>query len=155
MAMAGAGQVLFLIPSLIAGGMTLKPSDGPTASLLFNATTLGGTSIGVALATELVTERQMFHLGALAESAAASGSHPDRLDRVAAAFASRIGDDAVGAADTIAAVARALSREAWVLSFNDGFLLVGSLLIASGAGVLLLKSRPPLGGATNRIGGSS
>ncbi len=155
MAMAGAGQVLFLIPSLIAGGMTLKPSDGPTASLLFNATTLGGTSIGVALATELVTERQMFHLGALAESAAASGSHPDRLDRVAAAFASRIGDDAVGAADTIAAVARALSREAWVLSFNDGFLLVGSLLIASGAGVLLLKSQPPLGGATNRIGGSS
>jgi DHA2 family multidrug resistance protein len=150
MAMVGAGQVLFLVPTLVAGGMQLKPSDGPTASLLFNATTLGGTTIGVALATEVVTERQKFHLGALAESAAAYGSFSERIEGLATILASRTGDEGSGAARTIWAVAGALRREAWVLSLNDGLLLVGAILIASAAGVLLLQSQPPLGGFSTR-----
>jgi DHA2 family multidrug resistance protein len=150
MALAGAGQVLFLVPNLVAGGMRLQPADGPTASLLFNATTLGGTTIGVALANELVTERQKFHFGALAESAGAYDSYSERLESLAAVFASRSGDEAVDVARTIATVAEVLRREAWVLSFNDGFLLVGALLIVSAAGVLLLHPQPPLGGSSNQ-----
>jgi DHA2 family multidrug resistance protein len=150
MALVGAGQVLFLVPTLVAGGMQLKPTDGPTASLLFNATTLGGTAIGVALATEVVTERQKFHLGALAESAAAYGSFSERIEGLAAILASRTGDEGSGAARTIWAVAGALRREASVLSFNDGLLLVGAILIVSAAGVLLLQSQPPLGGSSTR-----
>jgi DHA2 family multidrug resistance protein len=146
MALVGAGQVLFLVPILVAGGMQLEPADGPTASLLFNATTIGGTTIGVALATEVVTERQKFHLGALAESAAAYGPHSERIEGLAAILASRTGDDEIGAARTILAVAAALRDEAWVLSFSDGLLLVGTLIIASAAGVLLLHPQPPLGG---------
>ncbi len=148
MALVGAGQVLFLVPILVAGGMQLEPADGPTASLLFNATTIGGTTIGVALATEVVTERQKFHLGALAESAAAYGPHSERIEGLAAILASRTGDDEIGAARTILAVAAALRDEAWALSFSDGLLLVGALLIASAAGVLLLHPQPPLGGTS-------
>ncbi|PSJ43470.1 MFS transporter [Allosphingosinicella deserti] len=140
MALAGAGQTLFLVPNLIAGGIQLKPADGPTASLLFNATTLGGTNIGVALATEFVTQRQRFHLGARAESAAAYGPHPEPLESFAAQLTSRIGDDAIAAVRTLATVADALRREAWVLSFEDGLLVAGGLLIVSAAGVLLLQS---------------
>lgn len=145
--LAGAGQVLFLVPNLIAGAGSLKPADGPTASLLFNATTVGGTSLGVALATELVTERQKFHFGALAESAAAYGSKLGEFEALAAGFASAAGEDSIPAARAIATLARAVQREAWVLSFNDGFLLAGALLIASAAGPLLLLRQPPLRGS--------
>lgn len=145
--LAGAGQVLFLVPNLLAGGRSLTPADGPTASLMFNATTLGGTTIGVALAAELVTERQKFHLQALAEAAAAYGARPDRLELLAGRFASAVGDDAA-ASGALAAVAGALRREALVLSFNDTFLAVAGLLFAAVAlGMLLIRPQPPLGGS--------
>lgn len=147
--LAGAGQVLFLVPNLVAGAGSLKPADGPTASLLFNATTVGGTSLGVALATELVTERQKFHFGSLAEGAAAHGSKLDRLEAWTGGFAATAGDESIAAARAIATLARAVQREAWVLSFNDAFLLVGALLIAAAAGLLLLLRQPPLGGSPN------
>lgn len=144
LALAGAGQVLFLVPNLIAGGSVLTAPDAPTASLMFNASTAGGTILGVALATELVTERQRFHFGALAESAGAYGSKLERIEALAGGLSSRSGDDAIASARAIATAAQALRDEAWVLSFNDGFQLVGVLLIASAAGLLLLRRRPPL-----------
>jgi DHA2 family multidrug resistance protein len=151
--LAGVGQVLFLVPNLVAGGKALTPADGPTASLMFNATTLGGTSLGVAMATELVTERQKFHVGALAESAAAYGSRLDRLEDLATLFALRASDDLTAASRAVAAVAGALRREAWILSFNDGFLLVALLLLASAAGLLLLPPQRPLGGGPTSSSG--
>jgi DHA2 family multidrug resistance protein len=154
-ALAGAGQVLFLVPNLVAGGSPLKPADGPTASLMFNVTTAGGTNLGIALATELVTERQKFHVAALAESAAAYGSNLDRLDALAGSLAARAGDDALAAARTIATLAGALHREAWVLAFNDGFLLVGAMLIASAAILLLFPRQPPLAGSPRTATGSA
>jgi DHA2 family multidrug resistance protein len=150
MMLGGAGQVLFLVPNLIAGGGQLTAPDGPTASLLFNATTIGGTNLGVALATELVTERHKFHLGALAESAAAYGPKLDRIEALAQGFASHVGDDSIAGARGIAILAASLRREAWVLSFNDGFLLVGAVVIAAAAGLLLVPSQPPLGGSLTR-----
>lgn len=145
--LAALGQVMFLVPTLVAGGASLKPADGPTASLMFNATTLGGTSVGVALATELVTERQKFHFGALAEGAAAFSQKPDALDALAERFASRLGDDPMTAAQSLATLGDALRREAWVLSFNDAFLLAGALLLIAALGALLLHRQPPLGGS--------
>lgn len=54
LALTGAAQIMFLVPNLIAGAGPLKPADGPTASLVFNALTIGGTTLGVALATEAI-----------------------------------------------------------------------------------------------------
>jgi DHA2 family multidrug resistance protein len=145
--LAALGQVAFLVPNLVAGGSSLQPADGPTASLMFNATTLGGTSVGVALATELVTERQKFHFGALAESATAFGQKLDPLDGLSDRFASRLGDDPMTAAQGLATLGRALQREAWVLSFSDAFLLAAALLLASALGALFLHRQPPLRGS--------
>lgn len=151
----GAGQVLFLVPNLVAGAGSLKPADGPTASLLFNASTVGGTSIGVALATELVTERQKFHVGALAEGAAAYGPKSGLIEGFAAGLASRVADDALAGARTFASIAASLRREAWVLSFNEGFLIVGALLVAGALGLLFLHRQPPLRGAPAIVSGGS
>jgi DHA2 family multidrug resistance protein len=138
MAMAGAGQVLFLVPNLVAGGSLLKPADGPTASLMFNATTVGGASLGVALASELVTKRHDYHFALLAESAFSYGASGERIDALAALFASRLGDETIAGARALASLGAALHREAWALAFNDGFFFAGALLIAAAAGALLL-----------------
>jgi DHA2 family multidrug resistance protein len=143
--LAALGQILFLVPNLVGGGVSLKPADGPTASLMFNATTLGGTSLGIALATEFVTERQKFHFGALAESATAFGRKLEPLDGLAERFASRLGDDPMTAAQSLATLGNLLRREAWALSFSDAFLLVAALLVVSALGALLLHRQPPLG----------
>lgn len=144
LAMSGAGQILFLSPILLAGVGSLNAGDGPTASLLFNSTTLGGTSLGVAIATEFVTERQKFHAGALAEGGAAYGKKLDLIDQLAVAISNRAGDETIAGARAIASVAGALRREAWLLSFNDGFLLIGAVLVASAAAIVLLSHQAPL-----------
>jgi DHA2 family multidrug resistance protein len=155
LAMSGAGQILFLSPILMAGAGSLKASDGPTASLLFNSTTLGGTSLGVAIATELVTERQKFHAGALVESGAAFGKKLDLIDQLAVAIGNRAGDEAIAGARAIASVAGALRREAWVLSFNDGSLLVGALLVATAAAIALLSRQAPIQNLQLALAGKS
>jgi DHA2 family multidrug resistance protein len=143
--LAAAGQVLFLLPNLIAGARLLTPRDGPTASLMFNGTTVGGAALGTALATEFVMQRQRFHWGNLAESASGSGVGADRIETLAGAFASRVSDDAAAAAQATAAVASAFGRETAILSFNDGLLAAGIMIAMSAAGLLLFNRQPPIG----------
>ena len=53
----GIGQTLFLVPALMTGARSLKPEHGPIATIAFNMTTIGGTTIGVALLSTLVGAR--------------------------------------------------------------------------------------------------
>ena len=62
------GQLLFLAPAVVVGATSLKPADLPTASLAFNMTTIGGTTLGVGLASNFVTERQKFHSNVITEN---------------------------------------------------------------------------------------
>jgi len=141
--LSSAAQILFLAPILMAGAGPLRPSEGPTASLLFNATTLGGTSLGVAMATEFVSQRHKFHAVGLTEGRPADGLPLALVDQLAAAIASRAGDEGQAAALALAKVARVVGREAWTLSFNDALLMVGALLFAGAAALLLLTGQPP------------
>lgn len=145
MALFGGAQVLFLVPDLIAGARPLTAPQLPTASLAFNVTTLGGTTMGVGLISNLVTEREKFHSNVLTENVSMYNSlASDRLTNMAAALGNRITDDSIATARAAAAVAGAIRREAWVLSFNDAFLLVAAILVVSAAGVLMMKSLPRL-----------
>lgn len=57
----GVGQVLFLVPALMTGAGSLKPEHGPTATILFNMTTVGGTTLGVGLLSTFVNARSAIH----------------------------------------------------------------------------------------------
>src|SRR5262249_9390768 len=52
------GQPLFLAPLLVSGNTVLNPADLPTASIAFNVSTVGGTTMGTGLVSNLVTERE-------------------------------------------------------------------------------------------------
>ena len=62
------GQLLFLAPALVIGSSGLKFPDLPTASVFFNLTTLGGTTMGVGLVSHFVTEREKFHSNVVTEN---------------------------------------------------------------------------------------
>lgn len=57
----GVGQVLFLVPALMTGASALKPEHGPTATIAFNMTTVGGTTLGVGLLSTFVDARTAVH----------------------------------------------------------------------------------------------
>lgn len=127
-----SGLVLFLAADLRIGALPLKLPELPTASLAFNSSTIGGTTLGTALASHLATEAEKFHSNILSEHL--SPYNPwvsDRLAGLAAQVSNRIVDDNAsfaGAASLIGASAR---KQAWVLAFNDSFLVVGVILVIS------------------------
>jgi DHA2 family multidrug resistance protein len=60
LALIGIGQVLFLVPALMTGASSLKPEHGPTATIVFNMTTVGGTTLAVGLLSTWVgTDRAL------------------------------------------------------------------------------------------------
>jgi DHA2 family multidrug resistance protein len=141
----GVGQVLFLAPALIVGAGALKPPEFATASLVFNLSTLGGTTLGVGLVSHLVTEREKFHSNLITETVSLYHSlDEDRVAMVAGALADRLLNDTAAASHALALVAAAARREAWILSFNDAFLVVAVVLAASTLGVLALGRAAPL-----------
>lgn len=140
-----AGQVLFLVPGLVIGSSGLKLQDLPTASIFFNLTTLGGTTMGVGLVSHFATEREKFHSNVITEKVSLYDAlDADRVARIAEALANRLADDAGATAQAIALLGAAARREAWVLSFADSFLVVAALLGVSAIGVVAIGRSPPL-----------
>jgi DHA2 family multidrug resistance protein len=128
----GVGQMLFLVPTLLAGARTLGPADGPTATVAFNATTLGGTTLGTGLVSHFVTEREKFHSSVLVEQVTwLDPSSSDRLASLGGVLDLRLGEQDANVARAVAQIASMVRREAWLLSIDDAFLLIGAALLAS------------------------
>jgi DHA2 family multidrug resistance protein len=139
------GQLFFLVPDLLIGAGSLTPPDLPTASLAFNMTTLGGTTLGTALVSHLVTEREKFHSNILTENLSLYDPVVfDRITGIATSLGSRFVDDAAATARALSLVGAIARKEAWVLAFNDGFLAVAVILTISAAGVLAIGKSPAL-----------
>lgn len=146
LAILGVGQMLFLAPSIVIGTETLQSPDLPTASLVFNIITLGGTLAGVGLLSQFVTQREKFHSNILTEAVSLYDSFDaGRIAGLAAAFEARLTDDALAMRQAVSVTSAVTRRQAWVLSFNDAFLLVTLLFAISALGVLLLGRCGPLG----------
>jgi DHA2 family multidrug resistance protein len=139
------GQLLFLAPALVIGTSSLKPADLPTASVVFNIATLGGTTLGVGLVSHFVVEREKFHSNIITENVSLySALDADRLTTLAGGFASRLVDDNGATARAVSLLASVARREAWVLAFNDGFLVVVGVLLIGAIGVAVIGRSPPL-----------
>jgi DHA2 family multidrug resistance protein len=143
--LVGVGQMLFLVPTLLIGAGSLRAEDGPTATVAFNATTVGGTALGVGLVTDFVTEREKFHSNVLVDHV--SSLNPLQADRLAALadqWATRASDDTLATARAVAQVAAAVRREAWLLAINDAFVLIALVLLLATLGIALVGRSPPL-----------
>jgi DHA2 family multidrug resistance protein len=147
------GQLLFLAPALVIGTSSLKPADLPTASLAFNIATLGGTTLGVGLVSHFVAEREKFHSSVITENVSLYNAlDADHLATLAGRFANRLVDDDGTTARAVALLASIARREAWVLAFNDGFLLVVGVLLVGAIGIVAIGRSPPLRPLSDAMG---
>ncbi|MGO4479557.1 DHA2 family efflux MFS transporter permease subunit [Massilia sp. 2TAF26] len=110
----------------------IAPKDMPSASSLFNMTRNLGGSVGIALLATSLTNREHFHSARIGESVSLFASATQaRLDQLTQFFVSQGIDPATAANQAIAAIDRIVRREAYVMAYNDGFFLVGVILIAA------------------------
>jgi DHA2 family multidrug resistance protein len=108
----------------------IKPQDMPSASSLFNMTRNLGGSIGIALLATALTNREHFHSARLGEAVSNySLATQQRLDQLTQGFIAG-GIDPAGAADkALRVVDNLVRRESYVMAYNDGFLIVGLVLV--------------------------
>jgi DHA2 family multidrug resistance protein len=108
----------------------IAPKDMPSASSLFNMTRNLGGSIGIALLATALSQREHFHSARIGESVtnysfATQQRIADLTTRFSANFdPTTAGDKAIGLIDSV------VRREAYVMAYNDGFFLVGMILIS-------------------------
>lgn len=126
----------------------IAPKDTASASSLFNMIRNLGGSIGIALLATQLTQREHFHSARLGEAVNSfSAATQLRLDQLTQNFLSK-GFDPVTASDkALKAVDGIVRRESFVMAYNDGFLIVGGILLSC---ILILwlsdKVKSPSGG---------
>jgi len=139
------GQVLFLAPILVVGASPLKPAEAPTASLTFNMSTLGGTAVGIGLASNFVTEREKFHSSSITQAVSLyDSSHADRIAALSSLIGDRVTDDAMATVLAVSRLGAAARLQAWVLAFNDAFLAVAVVLAVCMLGTFAIARTVPL-----------
>jgi DHA2 family multidrug resistance protein len=109
----------------------IAPKDMASASSLFNMTRNLGGSVGIAMLATALTNREHFHSARLGESISAYGAATQqRLDQLTQAFIGSGMEATTAANQAIAAVDRIVRRESFVMAYNDGFVIMGSVLMA-------------------------
>jgi DHA2 family multidrug resistance protein len=110
----------------------IAPRDMPSASSLFNMTRNLGGSIGIALLATALTNREHFHSARLGESVSlASGATVARLDQLTQGFIAKGIDPVTAGNQAIEVIDRIVRRESYVMAYNDGFWIVGLILIGA------------------------
>ncbi|WP_229207133.1 MULTISPECIES: DHA2 family efflux MFS transporter permease subunit [unclassified Duganella] len=128
----------------------IAPKDTASASSLFNMIRNLGGSIGIALLATQLTQREHFHSARLGEAVNSfSAATQLRLDQLTQNFIGK-GFDPVTASDkALKAVDSIVRRESFVMAYNDGFLIVGAILLSC---ILILwlsdKVKSPSGGGS-------
>lgn len=140
----GVGQMLFMVPNLLIGALSLKPEDAPTATIAFNLTSIGGTTLGIGLISHFAIEREKLHSSTLVEHVSWLSSLPgERITTLAGTWSARLGDELAGNA-ALGQLAASVRRQAWMLAINDAYGLVAAILILVTAGTLFIGVSRPL-----------
>jgi DHA2 family multidrug resistance protein len=128
------GQPFTIIPLASLATMTLPPADAADGSAVFNITRNVGGSVGTALLDTVVTRREQFHDFRIGDSVNQfSLAVRDRINLLTQQFQDS-GFDPIDAMNkAYAQIKTIVRRDAYVMAFNDAFLIVGiALLVAAG-----------------------
>lgn len=109
----------------------ISPKDMSSASSLFNMTRNLGGSVGIALLATALTNREHFHSARLGESISSyAAPTQQRLDQMTQAFVGSGIDPVTAANQALAALDRIVRRESYIMAYNDGFVIMGIVLLA-------------------------
>lgn len=145
----GAGQAFIVVALGVMAVQGLEKSELGSASSLFSTVRNVGGAIGIALAGQLVVEREKFHDLIINEAAnpfsiayreqmlqlvrTFSGQQLDRHTALYSAAASPYREQA------LATVHKLIQHEALLMAYSDAFLVAGLCMLACAAGGVLLR----------------
>ena len=133
------GTVAMFLPLNMATLGPIPKKDIAAASGFFNLTRQLGGSVGVALLSLLLTQRQAFHRAVLVEKMASNDPGLlDRLHMLTGAFTAKGAVLVDAQRQALASLNGIVDREALVMSFNDTFFATGLLIVVFLPLVLLL-----------------
>ena len=139
-ALLGFGGALFIGPSVIAliGGVIANPANLISFSVVFGLSQNLGGLIGAAALGTFQTVREKFHSSVLVEQL--SQLDPlvaARIQSGAAAYGRLLPDPAARTGRSLASLGASATREANVLAYNDVFLLIACIALATAAWIFL------------------
>jgi DHA2 family multidrug resistance protein len=125
----GQPFIMLTLSNFAMQGISAK--DMSSASSLFNMTRNLGGSVGIALLATALTNREHFHSARLGESISSyAAPTQQRLDQMTQAFIGNGIDPVTAANQALAALDRIVRRESYIMAYNDGFVIMGCVLIA-------------------------
>ena len=133
-ALRAFGQPLIMVPLTSIATAGIEPAQAGNASALFNMMRNLGGSVGIALGGTLISVRERFHGARLGEMVTEYGTATQmRLSQLTAVFMHGGNDAYTAVHQAMTATQQSIRREAFVMAFDDCFLLLGTVLLLSGA----------------------
>ncbi len=131
---------LFLIVPLLSISMIGIPKhEAGSASALFNMTRNIGGSVGIAMLSTLVTQREHFHSVHFGEAITAqSAAYQARLDVLTTLFIGRGLDPATAGSSAIKAINTVVQTQSYIEAYSDAFYVIGVALLLAGIGLFFL-----------------
>jgi DHA2 family multidrug resistance protein len=141
------GTVFMFMPLQLAAIGPLPKRDVAAATGFFNLTRQLGGSVGVALLTTLVSQREVFHHAVLSEKLSSNGvAALERVQAYTQGLLARGVPLAEAKQSALALLDHAVGQQAAVMAFNDSFYLTGILVLAT-LPLIVLLGRPQRGAA--------
>ena len=120
----GQPFIMLTIANFALAGVA--PSDTASASSLYNMIRNLGGSVGIALLSTTLTNREHFHSARIGEAISLyAPATQERIDQLADALLSRGVEAAAAANQALEVVSKIVRREAYVMAYNDSFWTVG------------------------------
>lgn len=140
----GVGTVMMFLPLSLATIGPLPREDISAGSGFYNLTRQLGGSIGIAVLTTLLTQRQVFHRKILIEHVTAYDNVTNqRLSMLEGALQGRGEDAATAHQQALQILNQTVDTQAQILSFEDIFWIVGVAFLVTLPLLLLLGKRKP------------
>jgi DHA2 family multidrug resistance protein len=134
------GQPLMLIPLLSVATADIPAKEAGSASALFNMMRNLGGSMGIALLSTLITNRE--HLHSVRIGSTITAESPELIGRLSSLTNMLLskGLDPVTAARTALKIVNgSVSEQAFLLAYGDAFYVIGAVMAASGFLLFFVK----------------
>jgi DHA2 family multidrug resistance protein len=136
------GQPLILIPLLSVATADIPPKDAGSASAIFNMMRNMGGSVGIALLSTLVTNREHLHSVRIGSTVTVASPYlAGRLDALTNMLLMKGLDPATASRTALKIVNDSISRQSFIMAYSDAFYVIGAIMAGS-AFLLLFVNKP-------------
>ncbi|MDQ6623476.1 MAG: MFS transporter, partial [Verrucomicrobiota bacterium] len=134
------GQPFTIVPVTALATATLAPKDAASGSAIFNIFRNVGGSFGIAMLSTVITRREQFHDMRIGESITAyDPATQNRLGLMTTNFLRHGDGPARALQQAYGAMKGLVRRDAFIMAFNDAFLIVAIGLAVSAATIWFCK----------------